>query len=348
MIGFNSRETCQDATFDIQTQDLTANRVLETRIYRNGKILAIVRRPYAEDEAASSIHEKMSRQQEEICEKVRDGTYGLIFLWISRGVIAHESRDYLKALECFESVLAIDETNEEVKEHLAGIRSVMEDDAEIRKGVRESLQKKVNELFQTGRYMEASRKEALLSQLGLSDEPAAKGKKQKPAKSRSTPFSFPHIHLRRIHVISFLFVVAGFCALILGIGFIRTDNQLEPDDQAKITSKDLESDQVSAARSIFQQISMEAPLTHEAVVEFWNTFESKGDYEEAAGMLEELSQRGTSSPELSFFLAEAYRLTSRCEQAIPFYQKALQQGLPASDGNLGMGLCLLQQKKFER
>ena len=138
MLGYNSRENYQDATYDVQTQQLNSpERSIETHVYRNGKIVSTVRTYYSEDAPVDSLEERMSQQHEETCGKVREGTYELVFLWISRGIIAFESQDYLQALECFESVLSMEETHPEANTYLDKIQDSLKKDATSRRKVLE-------------------------------------------------------------------------------------------------------------------------------------------------------------------------------------------------------------------
>ena len=188
MIGYNSRETFQDATYDVQTQQLNSpERSIETHVYRNGKIVATVQCYTSADAPIASIEERMSQQHEEICGKVREGTYELVFLWISRGIIAFESQDYLQALECFESVLAIEETHAEANAYLEKIQTSLKKDADSRRRVLEGYQKQIEALESSGRIMEASRKKAILTRICKAPPPSDKGPARKNRVRRKNP-----------------------------------------------------------------------------------------------------------------------------------------------------------------
>ncbi len=193
MIGYNSRETFQDATYDVQTQQLNSpERSIETHVYRNGKIVATVRCDTPEDAPIASLEERMSQQHEEICGKVREGTYELVFLWISRGIIAFESEDYVQALECFESVLSIEETHAEANAYLGKIQASLKKDAHSRRRVLEGYQKQIEVLESSGRIMEASRKKAILTRICKKPPPSDQrsvGKKKAEGR-RLTHLSF--------------------------------------------------------------------------------------------------------------------------------------------------------------
>ena len=201
MIGYNSRETFQDATYDVQTQQLTRpERSIETHVYRNGKIVATVQCYTATDAPIDSIEERMSQQHEEICGKVREGTYELVFLWISRGIIAFESQDYLQALECFESVLAIEETHTEANAHLEKIQACLKQDTNSRRRVLEGYQKQIEDLESSGRIMEASRKKAILSRICKAPPPSDKG----PVRKKQPEGRRPAAEVRRPTYVIFL------------------------------------------------------------------------------------------------------------------------------------------------
>jgi tetratricopeptide (TPR) repeat protein len=351
MIGFNSRETYQDAIFDIQTQELSGERALESRIYRNGKILATVRRTYEEEEPLSALHKRISLQHEKICEKVRDGNYALIFLWISRGIIHFEAGELLNALECFESVLAIDERNAEVQEHLEGIQSQLQEDAGLRKSLTEEIEKRAEELARSGRQMESERKRAVLQRLGIQAPFSPKNKAQgqgqekpgrKPLAFPSLPFPMPSPQVTRQ-----LTVAASFLLLILCVGFIQADSQvrLHPAYYGKIANEDLKGDQVFPAINLYHQLLLQNPGSREAIAGFWNTFHRVGDYPAAILVLEELTNREQQTPWVFFCLGEAYRMASRCNDAIPCYEEGLLRGGAETDGKIGWGLCLLEQNR---
>jgi tetratricopeptide (TPR) repeat protein len=162
-------------------------------VYRNGKIVATVQCYISIDAPIDSIEERMSQQHEEICGKVREGTYELVFLWISRGIIAFESQDYLQALESFESVLAIEETHAEANAYLEKIQISLKEDADSKRRVLEGYQKQIEDLEASGRIMEASRKKAILTRIcrmppTRDQKPAArkqaKGRRRKRAEVR--------------------------------------------------------------------------------------------------------------------------------------------------------------------
>ncbi len=188
MIGYNSRETVQDATYDVQTQELNnPERSIETHVYRNGKIVATVRFDAPEDAGPDSLEEKMSQQHEEVCGKVREGTYELVFLWISRGIIAFESQDHFQALECFESVLAMEETHAEANAYLDKIQASLKQDAHGRRRVLEGYEKQIEALESSGRIMEASRKRAILNRICKAPQSSDQGPAVKKRAAEDRP-----------------------------------------------------------------------------------------------------------------------------------------------------------------
>jgi tetratricopeptide (TPR) repeat protein len=377
MIGFNSRENYQDAIFDIQSQESTGERVLETRIYRNGKILATVRRAFREEEATPAVYEKLSLQHEETCKKVRDGNYALIFLWISRGIIFYETREYLKALDCFESVLAIDENNQEVEGYLDGIRDRLREEPGLGPSLAKDLQDQVEELFRTGRQAEAERRKVFLARLGLrtpdppveerrqpanpsrpffpwlrfrfSGPAACRGKRRKESKRPLFSSIRPGHRLSALHLSGQLLAVAASMMLILCAGFIHADSErrLPAGYCTRQANEYLKVNRVLPARTFFYQRVLQDAMSQEALLDFWNTFHRLGDYAAAVDSLVELSRAENPSPRVHFCLAEAYRLSSRCDEAIPCYRNALDQGAPETDVKIGWGLCLLQKNRTE-
>jgi tetratricopeptide (TPR) repeat protein len=200
MIGYNSRESFQDATYDVQTQQLTRpERSIETHVYRNGKIVSTVQCHISAEAPIDSIEERMSQQHEEICGKVREGTYELVFLWISRGIIAFESQDYLQALECFESVLAIEETHAEANAYLEKIQDSLKKDAHSRQRVLEGYQEQIEALESSGRIMEASRKKAILTRICKTPLPSDRGpaRRKQPVRKKQTEGRRPTAEVRR-------------------------------------------------------------------------------------------------------------------------------------------------------
>jgi tetratricopeptide (TPR) repeat protein len=377
MIGFNSRETHQDAIFDIQSQEPTGERVLETRIYRNGKILATVRRAFREGEPTPAVYEKLSVQHEEICKKVRDGNYALIFLWISRGIIFYEAQEYLKALECFESVLAIDEDNREVEEYLDGIRDRLREEPGLGPSLAKDLQDQVEELIQTGRQTDAERRKVFLLRLRLTaPDPPVKERRlpanpprsffsrlrfrfagpaarlgRKRTESKRSPSSSLRLRPRWpvIHLSGNLLAIAASMLLLLCAGFLHADSEprLPAGYCTRQANEYLKVNRVLPARTFFYQRVLQEAMSQEALLDFWNTFHLLGDYPAAVDSLVELTRAERHSSRVLFCLGEAYRLSSRCDEAIPCYRSALDQGAPETDVKIGWGLCLLQKNRTE-
>jgi tetratricopeptide (TPR) repeat protein len=172
MIGYNSREIFQDATYDVQTQQLSSpKRSVETHVYRNGKIVSTVRSDIPADAPIDSLEERMRNQHEEVCGRVREGTYELVFLRISRGIIAFESQDYGQALECFETVLTIDETHAEANAYLDKLRASLTRDEPGRRRVLEGYRKQIEALESSNRILEAARKRTMLTRMFEAPDP---------------------------------------------------------------------------------------------------------------------------------------------------------------------------------
>jgi tetratricopeptide (TPR) repeat protein len=364
MIGQNSKESYQGATYDIQTQHVSEQNLIETRIYRNGKILATVRTDCPEDTPAASLEETVNSQHEEIRGKIREGSYALIFLWISRGIIAFESKEYLKSLECFESVMAIDETHEEANEYLDKIQGCLEGDEQSRREIVQAYQEQKETLVRSGRNQEAGRKEAFLTRLCPGASPSSSGSGNKGRKSDSSSPSSgsefgsffragllsvgfkPGEHNRSLwpkHVL----VSCACLLLIMSSGLILTDIQvkLDPEYHQRLGQEYLDEGKTLPARNIYCRLLRQDPGSEEALIGWWETFRKIGDYAEAIGPLEELMEEKTSPLIARFTLAEAYRMSLRCSDAVAEYREALQAGGPETSCKMGIGLCLLNQQK---
>jgi tetratricopeptide (TPR) repeat protein len=410
MLGYNSRETLQDATYDVQTQQISSpERSIETHVYRNGKIVATVRTYYSQDAPVDSLEERMSQQHEEVCGKVREGTYELVFLWISRGIIAFESLDYAQALECFESVLAIDETHAEVNAYLNKIQACLEKDSTNRRKVLDGYRKQIEALEQSGRIMEAGRKRAVLTRIcsaqrssGQAPRKRKEGRTVRPAgldflgdllrMARETlipaladmmPASLrerlvpkikndlirwvreemvPRVKeewlpwlrekvlpiLRENLFSRYALVTSSAVILLVLSGLIAADFQIELDPAYHVSlgKEYLEGNRIGPARNLFYGILRQDPGCQEALEGFWETVSREGDYPKAGELLQALVENRDSSPQVYFYLAEAQRLSSRCEQALPFYKEAAAKGYPEVPCKIGMGLCLVDQQNL--
>jgi tetratricopeptide (TPR) repeat protein len=400
MLGYNSRETFQDATYDVQTQQLSSpERSIETHVYRNGKIVSTVKTYYSEDAPIDSLEERMSQQHEETVGKVREGSYELVFLWISRGIIALESQDYFQALECFESVLAIEETHTEANACLDEIQSCLKKDPQSRRSVLEGYQGQIDALEQSGRIMEASRKRAILTRIckapPRSDpmppqrieeaeprltQPSCPGDLLERAKESLPPRLREDLLARlwqalvlttREHILPRIradliprmkeywlpklrenlfskHVLVTFSAVVLVVlsGLIAADFQvkLDPAYHSSLGREYLENNRLSPARNLFYGLLKQDPYSEEALAGFWEACNREGNLPRAGEMLAALVDGQDASPQVYFYLAEAYRMSSRCPEALPHYQEAAGKGYPELPCKLGMGLCHVYQE----
>lgn len=412
MIGYNSREIFQDATYDVQTQQLNGpERSIETHVYRNGKIVSTVRSDIGGNAPVDSLEGHMSRQHEEVCGKVREGTYELVFLWISRGIIAFESLDYLQALECFESVLTIEETHAEANAYLDKIQSSLKKDPSSRRRVLQGYERQIEALESSHRILEAGRKRAILARIchgPPSSKPRDAGKREAvrrrfphfpllenslarirkslvpiiresllPAMKKKLPRRIredwiaalrhnlvPRIRdtllpkiraellpkIRENLLSKYVLVTLSTVLLMILSGLIAADFQvkLDPAYHASLGKEYLEDNRISQARNLFYGILRQEPTSREALEGFWATFSRQGGYQEAGDMLAELLVEGRDpAPQIDFYLAEAYRLSSRCAEAIPHYERALAQGFPELPCAIGKGLCLLERQSID-
>ncbi len=345
MIGCNSRESYQGAVYDIQTQDLREQNLLESRIYREGKILATIRSGYSADESIPVLQQRMSEQHEEICAKVREGSYALIFLWKSRGGIAYESGDYLKALEYFESVLSIDESQEEVQAYLDKIREVYDKDPKKKREMISYYQGQIESLTRSGRSLEASRKEAILSRLVPPKGSPAPTDSAFNERARGLLRAASKVRLKEVRISRHAIVPAACAVLILCAGVIFTDAQikLDPVFHSHLGQRYLEKNQILLARNIFYNLLCQDPTSEAAFVRFWETFRMKGDYQVATEILQEFLQGAFPPARTRFYLAEAFRMQSRCSEAFVLYEQAMEESWPEGPCKIGMGLCLLDQ-----
>ncbi len=372
MFGYNSREIFQGATYDIQTQEPAGpGRSIETLVYRNGKIITTIRIACSPDLSPSSFRDEMSRQHEEICANVREGRYELIFLWISRGIIAFESRDYPHALDCFESVMTIDETHAEANAYLDKIRGRLAEEEETRARLFRRYRRQIENLEREGRGIEASRKKAILARLEIPEEPSPSSPKPGPGKaaersqswrlvaekalrlaaswwaavrSALRPLAARLLSRARESLLSRHALVTASAALLLFLSGILTADlqvQLDPEYHAALARDYLEEDHTDRARTLFYGVLTQAPGSEDALNGLWETFAARGDYQRAVPLLTALAERRESSGRLLFYLAEAQRLCSAPAEAIRTYTRAVEQGAPEVPCKIGTGLCLL-------
>ena len=342
MLGENSREIYQNETYDVQTQELgEQEKSIETRVYRNGKVLTSVMNKCPDGADVSALQEMISEQHENICKKVREGSYELTFLWMSRGIIAFEEQDYLQALESFESVLSIEETNPEANTYLGHIHASLADSEADYQKVSEEYLEQIESLERTGRHMEAGRKRAILARICPQKTSSAP---QNPVNLQEMP-----IYTKKANISPKYFLIASVSLiLILSAGLITTDGQrlLDPAYHYLLGKEYLEKDRIYSARNLFYNVIEQSPGSQEALTGLWETFEEKGDYPEAIRMFSHISETSDDSPLVSFFLAESYRHSSQFADAIAYYQKARKLGAEEIACKLGWGLCLLEQRKI--
>lgn len=341
MLGFNSREQVQDATYDIQTQRAADSEGdIETLVYRNGKVLATVRADGPEDDSLSSMQAAMNEHHDAVCGKVREGSYELVFLWLSRGIIAFESADYLQALESFESVLSVEETHGEANAYLDRIRGRLEEDAESRDRVAEAYRKQIETLEQTGRSLETARKKAVLQRIQQ-----APRKPQSPGPADDDePVSAPPARQRR-HLPRLAVIASVTLVLLVSIGLIAVGSigRNDPDRLLARGRASLEEDRPGDAREAFLRVLQQRPDSAEALTGLWETFRTQGDFGEAARVLAgQVRPEGTPG-RVYLLLAEAHRRASQTEEALRNYRTALQHGIDEPASRLGLGLCLLEQ-----
>ena len=145
------------------------------------------------------------------------------------------------------------------------------------------------------------------------------------------------------------YVLVTLSTVVLTIlsGLIAADYQvkLDPAYHSSLGKEYLKENRISAARTLFCGVLRQDPGSQEALEGFWETFRKEGDYLGAVEILESLVESQDSAPQIHFYLAEACRLSSRYEEAIPHYEQAVDKGFPEIPCKIGMGLCLLEQQK---
>lgn len=385
MLGINSRETVQDATYDIQTQDLGPERaVLETQVYRNGKILGTLQSPYEKPDSLDRLHEVLKTQHERICRRVREGTYELLFMWLSRAFLALEEENAHEALECLESVLAVEETHSEALSLLEKIRHRAAADPAFRSAVETRYRQQIRTLEDAGRTLEARRKQWILQRLGLAGATEAPKQKQTQSARRVLPWApLPAAWLRaaqeqgpavvtraRDSLRQAWFGMAGMfaalrpksasaryasvalaaCVLACCFSLVALTNRQNGggEDAWEIARALLERGDPGKARDLlFESLEAEALVETEALRLLWSTFDRMGDYEQAVTLFSKLQDKHPSSPFVALYLAEAYLRVGRHEDAIEQYRRAGERNAPEVPCTIGTAVCLLGRGEAE-
>lgn len=385
MLGINSRETVQDATYDIQTQDLGPERpLLETQVYRNGKILGTLQSPYEKQTSLDRLHEALKAQHERICRRVREGTYELLFLWLSRALLALEEENTQEALECLESVLAVEETHAEALSLLEKIRTRAADDAAFRSALDTRYRQQIRALEDAGRSLEARRKQWILQRLGLA--PASDLVKQdqsERADRTSGRVRWPVAPLQEVweqsralllgaretlrHArvglaavsaalrprspsVRYASVALAACvmACCLSLVTLKSNQTGDEEEALEFARACLDRNDAAKARDVlYKSLETEALVETEALRLLWSTFDRLGDYEQAVYLLSKLQKKHRSSPFVALYLAEAYLRTGRHEEAIEQYRLAGERNAPEVPCTLGTALCLLNRGEAE-
>ena len=385
MLGLNHRESIQDATYDVQTQDLGAGQsLIETRVYRNGKVLDTVRSPYPKDESLPLLQDRIRCQHEVICGKVRERSYEVVFLWVSRGIIAFESQDYLEALNCFESVLAVEETHGEANSYLDRIRSSLAEAPGVRHEIEERYREQIRSLTSEGRVLEAKRKEVLLERL----RPHSPRPRTNPEPTLASPprpgrtsilmgwatvrekvlacmslardpgvlkkYAFVMEKVR--DYVSFArdqgmlrkyaFVSLAGLLLLCSLGLVANHVQKakRPDQPFAMAVAYLKDNEPLPARDLLYNILQGKPDSEESLRLFWETFERTGDYAQAVSLLQALIRTDSAPALIHLYLAESYRKQNQCAEAIEQYKVAVEKNAPQVACAVGTALCLLHQQ----
>lgn len=383
MLGINSRETVQDATYDIQTQDLGPERaVLETQVYRNGKILGTLQSPYDRQTSLDRLHEVLKAQHERICRRVREGTYELLFLWLSRALLALEEENAQEALECLESVLAVEETHAEALSLLEKIRARAADDPAFRSAVETRYRQQIRALEDAGRSLEARRKQWVLQRLGLAgaDEipeqkqyatrtldwvrcPAARlhevwerGRAVLPGAQEALRHAWGGLAgvcaaLRpKSPSVRYASVALAACVMACCLSLVTLESNQAGDQEEALELARAYLDRNNAVKArdvLYKSIDSQQLVETEALRLLWSTFERLGDYDQAVHLLSKVQQKHPSSPFVALYLAEAYLRAGRHEEAFEQYRRAGERNAPELPCTVGTALCLLGRGEAE-
>jgi tetratricopeptide (TPR) repeat protein len=135
--------------------------------------------------------------------------------------------------------------------------------------------------------------------------------------------------------------------LIVLSGLIAADFpiQLDPDYHASLGTSYLEKGRISPARNLFYGILKQDPTSEVALAGFWETFRKEENFLRAGEMLGTLVENQDASPQVYFHLAEAYRMSSHCAEALQYYEKSVERGYAEVPSKIGMGLCLVEQQR---
>jgi tetratricopeptide (TPR) repeat protein len=374
MLGINSRETVQDATYDIQTQDLGPERsIVETQVYRNGKILGTLQSPYEKPDSLDQLHEVLKAQHERICTRVREGTYELLFLWLSRALLALEEENPQEALECLESVLAVEETHSEALSLLEKIRSRAACDPSFRSAVETRYRQQIRALEDAGRSLEVRRKQWILQRLGIASEDGFQkqglnvsdgvrwlvvGRQAALKRGRAVllrvrealrqawqPLSGGRAVLRprfRSARYATVALAGGILACCFSLVTLDRSESGGIEEARKLARDCLDRNETAKARDLLsRRLEWEQPIETETLRLLWATFDRLGDYEKAVPLLSKLQDKRPSSPFVALYLAEAYLRLGRHEDAIEQYRRAGERNAPEIPCTIGTALCLL-------
>ncbi len=382
MLGINSREIVQDATYDIQTQDLGQERaVVETQVYRNGKILGTLRSPYEKPASLDRLHEVLKGQHERILRRVREGTYELLFLWLSRALLALEEENAQEALECLESVLAVEETHAEALSLIEKIRARAVSDPDFRTAVETRYRQQIRALEDAGRSLEARRKQWILQKLGIAAaaDLVKHGAEDRPGRTR-WPAARHEDALRQGRALllrarqlprrawvglagacealrprsqSARYASVALAACVLACCFslvtLNRSGSGEAEDARDLAQALLDRNETERARDLlFQSLDSQQHVETRTLRLFWSTFDRLGDYEKAVPLLSRLQEKHPSSPFVALYLAEAYLRAGRHEEAIEQYRRAKERNAPEVLCAIGTALCLLGRGEPER
>lgn len=84
-----------------------------------------------------------------------------------------------------------------------------------------------------------------------------------------------------------------------------------------------------------------------ALVKGYNSY-SNGEYDVAVGHYQTAIDNGVEVAESNYKIAEAYRLSNRLQEALPYYEAAIEMGIPDSSAVFHYALALKQNGRYDK
>ena len=83
-----------------------------------------------------------------------------------------------------------------------------------------------------------------------------------------------------------------------------------------------------------------------ALVKGYNSFEG-GEYDVAIGHYQKALDEGMEAGESNYKIAEAYRLSNRLQEALPYYEAAIDMGVADTTAVFHYAMALKQNSRYE-